>query len=109
MRAKVAKEVRSHNRKGGAGGILKRYTADSEWVILQVRCGRLFHAGARRKVASSEYTKGKYGRAYHPSLSFGLDSCAGSGVPKQKSILCKHNLGGHTENLIKTASNFEVQ
>ena len=33
VRAKVVKDWRSHNRNDGAGGILKRYAADSERVM----------------------------------------------------------------------------
>ena len=42
LRAKVGIEWRSHNRKGGAGGILKRYAADNEWVMSGERRERLF-------------------------------------------------------------------
>ena len=48
MGAKLVKDRCFHNRKGRAGGILKCYVVDCEWVMGTVRRGRPFHAGARR-------------------------------------------------------------
>ena len=57
LRAKVAKEIHSHNRNGWAGGILKRYTADNERVIGK-RLDILIYMRARRnEFADTRHTR----------------------------------------------------